>query len=638
MIPEFGQFALILVWMLAVVGIVFPGVGLYRNKQTWLQLCRPIVIGQAFFAGLAFLLLILAFVSNDFSVRYVAIHSNSTLPLFYQISAAWAGHEGSFLLWILLLVGWMVVFAMRSKHLPLSFTTRVFIVLEVFIFCFSLFLLLTSNPFARLLPHPPIDGNDLNPLLQDPGLVVHPPLLYMGYVGLSIPFALAVAVLWAKSVDLPWAQWIRAWVLGAFAFLTLGITLGSFWAYYELGWGGWWFWDPVENASFVPWLLSIALIHSLMMSDKRKLFQGWSLLLCIVIFATTLIGAFLIRSGVLTSVHRFASDPERGLFILVFITLFIGSAFGLYAYRVGYFLKLQKIAMCSRESVVLLATLFLFVSAVSVLLGTIFPLFYEAFTDKKISVGFPYFNRVFVPLILPVVFLAPMGPIMHWGKNNLTSLIRPFLSLALFSGVLGAMSLWLYGSSFSLSTLLQLSLGLWVVLGTIKVLFDKIKRKGLPSLGATGLFFAHSGVGLCVIGVVMVNLYQIEKDVYMERGQVVDLKDYQVQFSDLTIEEGPNYIGYLGHFTLSHAGKPIAQLFPEKRIYVVQRTRMSETDIHATLFRDIYISLGERLRSGGWSVRVYYKPFIRWIWLGGLFMALGSLINMMARRYQARRG
>jgi len=639
MIPEIGQFSLILALVLSGLGVVLPSVGLWKQRDPWMQVARPMILGQSFFMTLAFVILVVAFVENDFSVRYVATHSNSTLPLLYRISATWAGHEGSFLIWILLLNFWLSWLCVRSRALPLEFSTRVLVVLEVFTFFFLLFLLSTSNPFARLLPNFPVDGNDLNPLLQDPGLVVHPPLLYMGYVGLSIPFAFAVATLWGKHFDLPWAKWVRPWVLGAFAFLTLGITLGSYWAYYELGWGGWWFWDPVENASFIPWLLSIALIHSCMATDKRGLFVGWSLFLCLVVFATSLIGTFLIRSGVLASVHMFASDPERGVFLLAFIAVYIGGALSLYAARAKWLFSDKKIALCSRETLILLGTLLLFASALSVLFGTVFPLIYEALTAKKISVGFPYFNAVFIPMILPVLVLVPLGPLLRWGDNPLPEISRKVRVSLVISVLFSFWAVWFFPKNFSLTVALLLALGCWIALGTWKFIRNKLKRGGPfwgVSLGSVAMFFSHLGVAVCLVGIVLVTHYQIERDVYMEPGQSLSLADYTILFDRVSVVEGSNYVGYQGHFVVSQEGEHSIDLFPEKRIYVVQRIKMTETAIDPGLFRDIYISLGETLKNGGWSLRVYYKPFVRWIWLGTLMMALGGFLGMFARRKKVR--
>ncbi len=636
MIPELGQFALVLSLLLAMLGIILPLQGIAQKKSTLMKTAKPLLLGQCFFIVIAFFILVYSFIENDFSVSYVAIHSNSTLPLLYRICATWAGHEGSFLLWLLFLTGWGVLLSQSLRQAPLLYATRVLVVLTVFTAAFLIFLIFTSNPFNRLLPEFPLDGNDLNPLLQDPGLVVHPPLLYLGYVGLVIPFAFAVATLWQKDYTLPWAKWLRPWVLAAFAFLTLGITLGSYWAYYELGWGGWWFWDPVENASFIPWLLSIALLHSLMATDKQKLFPAWSLLLCLVIFATSLIGAFLIRSGVLASVHAFGSDPERGVYLLSFIVVFIGSAFVLYACRARHFISARSINALSRETLILSASLLLFATAMTILLGTVFPLFYEVMTGHKISVGFPYFNTIFVPMITPILVLIPLGPLLRWGAQPAREIARKIKGFLLLSVLLCSGIGFYYSTSFTVQVGLSLSLAFWISLGTLKFISDKWRNKHSISMGALGMFAAHFGVAISFIGVVLVSYYEVEKDVSLAPGQSIRLAHNKITFEGLETTEGSNYVGYQGHFIVKHDQNPQVDLYPEKRIFVVQKTKMTETAIEGGFFRDIYIALGERLSNGQWSVRLYYKPFVRWIWAGALLMACGGFCGAFARRMKKR--
>ncbi len=585
------------------------------------------------------------FIQDYFSFAYIATHSNASLPVFYKISAVWGGHEGSLLLWAFLLSIWMVSVSFFSRHLPSLFLARVLVVLGAIQFGFLLFLTLTSNPFSRLLPHYPVDGSDLNPLLQDLGLIIHPPLLYMGYVGFAVPFAFAISTLWGGEGELAWTKWMRSWVLIAFGFLTMGIALGSWWAYYELGWGGWWFWDPVENASFMPWLVSIALIHSVMVSSKRKIFQGWTLLLSIIVFSLSLLGTFLVRSGVLSSVHTFANDPKRGIFLLEFLMLTVGSALTLYAIRGKKILfhgdlskegTNSKIELFSRETAILIGSVLLLVSAATILLGTLFPLVYDMFTGKKLSVGFPYFNRVFIPLVIPVLVLTPLGPLSHWGHNLIGMIVKEVRWIVLLS-ILSSVGLpWIFTKDVSFNVVLGLGLGFWIIFGTLKKVVQKIGKQGGVlglSLGAWGMVFAHIGIAVMVIGVTLVSYYQIERDILIKLGQVLSIADYEIKFQNVEPIEGSNYIGYRGHFVVEkRSHDKVADLFPEKRIFVVQGTKMTETAIDPGLFRDIYISLGDQLKDEKWTVRIYYKPFVRWIWLGALMIALGSFLAAIGRR------
>ncbi len=634
MIPELGLFSLILAFCLAGLQWSLPWLGLLKHNTVWMQSARPLALGQSFFISISFLCLLYAFVQNDFSVSYVAHHSNASLPLVYKISALWGGHEGSLLLWIFLLSAWTTMVSLSTRHLPVPFLTRVLIVLGMISFGFLLFLLATSNPFVRLLPNYPVDGRDLNPLLQDFGLIIHPPLLYMGYVGFAIPFAFAMSTLWGGDRTLPFAKWMRSWTLLAFSFLTIGIALGSWWAYYELGWGGWWFWDPVENASFMPWIVAIALIHTLMLSDKRQIFQGWTLLLAIVVFALSLLGTFLVRSGVLTSVHAFANDPRRGIFLLEFLLVVVGTALILYSFRAKKFTDNTKVDLISRETAIVISTIFLVVSGAAILLGTLFPLAFDALTNQKLSVGFPYFNAVFIPFMIPVLLLMPLGPISKWGHNVLGRLFKKLTWTIIFTLFLAVALPLFFAETVPLGVIIGLGLGLWIILGTLKWVFDKIQTKGSMfalSKGALGMFFAHTGIAVLVIGVTLVSYYQIEREVAITLHQSLDISEYKIIFEDLKPIEGANYIGSQGHFLVFKQGKREADLFPEKRIFVVQGLRMTETAIDPGFFRDIYISLGEPLKEGGWSVRIYYKPFVRWIWLGALMMALGGFFSAWGR-------
>jgi cytochrome c-type biogenesis protein CcmF len=644
MIPELGHYVLILALCLAGLQCFLPLLGIILKKEQWLNSARSLALGQSFFIALSFLCLAYAFVQDDFSVAYVAQNSNASLPLIYKICAIWGGHEGSLLLWVFLLSAWTVMVCLASRKRSLSFFSRVIAILGLISLGFLLLLLATSNPFDRLLPHYPVDGRDLNPLLQDPGLIIHPPLLYMGYVGFSVPFAFALSALLMgqerEQSDLLWAKWMRPWVLVAFGFLTLGIMLGSWWAYYELGWGGWWFWDPVENASFMPWLIGLALIHSLMVSDKRQLFQGWTLLLSLLAFGFSLLGTFLVRSGVLTSVHAFASDPKRGLFLLLFLLAVMVGAFTIYAILGKKFFKTPTIDLYSRETLIFISALCLLVAALTILLGTVFPIIYDAITHQKISVGFPYFNAVFIPLMLPVLLFVPLGPFSQWGSNAVLPLLKKVRGIALLSILLGVLLPWIITRTLSMGVILGLSLSFWIILGTLKSAYLKMKKRPKwwqISLGAWGMIFAHIGMGVTVIGITLVSAYHIERTLRISPNQTLDIQNYQIVFQSVERIEGANFIGYRGHFSVFEKGDlnentKVAELFPEKRIFVVQGSAMSETAIDPGIFRDIYIALGEKLDKITWSARIYYKPFVRWIWLGAILMALGGFMAAWGRR------
>ena len=629
MIPELGHFSLIVALCLSLFLSFFSLVGAQRGSALWIALSRPMAILLFLTVGLSFVCLAYAFITNDFSVLYVSQHSNSQLPVQYKFSAVWGGHEGSLLLWVLLLTLWTAAVAVFSQRLPDPVVSRVLGVLALVILGFLLFILLTSNPFDRLIPAA-TEGRDLNPLLQDPGLVYHPPMLYMGYVGFSVAFAFAIAALISGKLDAAWARWSRPWTLAAWIFLTLGICFGSHWAYYELGWGGWWFWDPVENISFIPWVLAIALIHLLMTTDKRQSLQALSLLLALLVFSFSLIGAFLVRSGILTSVHTFAADPKRGLFLLIFLFAVVCSAFLLYALRVKKLIKVSVVEAWSRELMILISVLFLMVGAFTVLLGTLFPLLYELLTHKKISVGFPYFNAVFIPLSLPVLLLVPVGPLVKWGRNTVKEMIKKMGLLAFLSLLCGV----LFGQGFSKLSM-GLAIGLWIILVTLKTGYQKVKAKGgffALSGGAIGMLFAHAGIGILVLGIVLVSHFEIEKDVVISVGQKVTVREDTLVFESLEKTEGPNYLAYQGHFGVYRAGHKINDLYPEKRLFVMPGTRFSETAILPGFLKDIYIALGEPLKNGQWTVRVYVKPCVRWIWLGALMIGFGALVAAFGRR------
>lgn len=640
MIPELGHFALILAFSLALVQTLLPLIGTTWNVPQWMGIARPAAVGQLVFMSLAYACLTYAFVNNDFSVAYVASNSNRSLPTIYRVVSVWGGHEGSLLLWNLLLSFWTVTVVIFSRSLPPSMVARVIAVMGFVSMGFLLFMLTTSNPFARLSPIP-VDGQDLNPLLQDPGLVIHPPMLYMGYVGFSVAFSFAIAALLAGNLDSAWARWSRPWTLIAWVFLTLGITLGSWWAYYELGWGGWWFWDPVENASFMPWLVGTALIHSLAVTEKRSAFKNWTVLLAIMAFSLSLLGTFLVRSGVLTSVHAFATDPARGVFILVFLGVVIGLSLLLYAWRAPTIGKGGHFELISKETFLLINNLLLIVAAGSVLLGTLYPLFLDALGLGKISVGPPYFSLVFFWIMAPLMLLLGIGPLTRWKNDQLLNLWFRLRYLLIISILLGVIVVAAFYQSTNLSLFAGITAAVWIILTHIYNIHDKLFHKpsawqGLRNLPRSfyGMTIAHLGVGIFVIGVIVSNTFSIEKDVRIEPNQPLDLAGYQLVFVGVKPLNGPNYKAAQGQIKVLKNGKEITRLYPQKRHYLVQKMPMTEAAIDWGLTRDIYVALGEPLDESAWSMRIYYKPFIRWIWLGGLLMVIGGLLAATAQRYR----
>lgn len=638
MIPEIGHFSLILALCLALVLSVVPLIGAAKGWDRWISLARPLCQGQFVFLLIAILCLGYAFYDNDFSVLYVASHSNSLLPWFYRIAALWGGHEGSMMLWVFFLGMWAVAVAFFSRDLPNEMVARVLSVMGVIIVGFILFMLFTSNPFERLLP-PAIDGRDLNPLLQDPGLIFHPPLLYMGYVGFSVAFSFAIAALLGGHLDAAWARWSRPWTTIAWVFLTLGIALGSWWAYYELGWGGWWFWDPVENASFLPWLVGTALIHSLAVTEKRGSFKNWTVLLAIITFSLSLLGTFLVRSGVLTSVHAFATDPERGVFILGFLIFVIGVSLTLYAWRAPKVGMGGGFALISRESLLLGNNVLLVVAAAAVLLGTLYPLFLDSLGMGKISVGPPYFDNVFFPLMVPVIFLMGVGPYARWKNASLPSMFSQ-LKWALGISIAGGIAMPLIMGEWSTMASIGFLMGFWSISTVALHIWGRVedaKKRSTPARmtrSYMGMNLAHFGIGVFIIGVVMVNTYQSDEEVRMDIGDTVEVGGYLFRFDGVTQIQGPNYTALRGLMTVTQNGKPVTVLHPEKRNYTVQTMPMTEAGIDSGLFRDLYVSLGEPVSGGAWSVRVYHKPFIGWIWLGCILMSLGGLLAISDRRYR----
>jgi cytochrome c-type biogenesis protein CcmF len=638
MIPELGHLALILALALALLQATLPLAGAHTGHARWMALARPLATGQWLFTTLAFAALVQAFVRNDFSVSYVGEHSNSLLPLLYRIAGTWGGHEGSLLLWVEMLALWTLAVTRFSRDLPEPLVARVLGVLGLVSVGFLSFALFTSDPFARSLP-PLIDGRDLNPLLQDVAMIAHPPLLYMGYVGFSVAFAFAIAALLEGRIDSAWTRWTRPWTLAAWAFLTTGIGLGSFWAYYELGWGGWWFWDPVENASFMPWLVGTALIHSLAVTEKRGSFRNWTVLLAILAFSLSLLGTFLVRSGVLTSVHAFAADPRRGLYVLVFLAIVVGGALALYAWRAPTIGLGGRFALFSRETALLLNNVLLAAAAGTVLLGTLYPLFIDALGLGKLSVGPPYFESVFVPLMLPLLLLLGIGPVLAWKQASPGDALRRLRWWAL--GAIGFALLAGLALQVSLLVAAGLAAAAWVILTTLVQLAQRLSQPGvawarrLGSVPAShwGMVVAHLGIGVFVIGVALVKGTETSQDLSLKPGDSATVGAYTLRFDDAERLKGPNYVALRTRFTLQRDGATLALLAPEKRFYVVQQMPMTEAAIDRGFTRDVYVSLGETTADKRWIVRVQIKPFVGWIWAGVLLIALGGSLAAADRRY-----
>jgi cytochrome c-type biogenesis protein CcmF len=628
MIPELGQVALSLALAVALVQAIFPLAGAHHGNFAWMSLARPAAQAQTLLVAFAFGCLTWSFVTNDFSVSYVAMHSNSALPLHYRVAGVWGGHEGSFLLWCLILCVWMVAVSLFSAHLPEEMVARVLGIMGLLAAGFIAFMLFTSNPFERLFPAP-ADGRDLNPLLQDPGMVLHPPMLYMGYVGFSVAFCFAVAALLSGRLDAAWARWSRPWTTVAWCFLTLGIALGSAWAYYELGWGGWWFWDPVENASFMPWIVGTALMHSLAVTEKRGAFRSWTVLLAIVAFALSLLGTFLVRSGVLTSVHAFAVDPKRGIFILGLFALFIGGALVLYVWRTSRIGLGGSFEPVSRESFLLANNVLLAAAAGTVFLGTLYPLAIDAFGAGKISVGPPYFEAVFAPLMAPALFLMGVGPLARWKRACLPELAVLLRWAFAVSLVLGFLSPLLFGD-WSALVGCGLALAIWIVITALL----SFKRTLTHSRSHYGMALAHIGVAVFVVGVTVVKGYERQEDVRLKPGDSAALAGYVFRLDEVSNVRGPNYVAARGHVSVTRDGKPVTMLYPERRIYTVQEQVMTEAAIDPGLTRDLYVSLGDPLPGGAWLIKLQHKPFIDWIWGGCLIMALGGIVAASDRRYR----
>ena len=645
MIPELGHFSLIIALFLSLSLGVLPILGASRNNPVLMGLARPLAFGQFVFIALAFATLANAFLHNDFSVLYVASHSNSQLPMQYRFAAIWGGHEGSLLLWVTMLSVWTAAVATFSEHLPDEMVSRVLGVMGLISVGFILFMLLTSNPFERLLPAA-AEGQELTPLLQDPGLVIHPPMLYMGYVGFSVAFAFAISALLGGKLDATWARWSRPWTTIAWTFLTCGVMLGSWWAYYELGWGGWWFWDPVENASFMPWLVGTALVHSLAVTEKRGGFKIWTVLLAIAAFSLSLLGTFLVRSGVLTSVHSFATDPKRGVFILAFLAIVIGSSLLLFAWRAPKIGLGGKFDMVSRESMLLSNNVLLSVSAAAVFIGTLYPLFMDALGMGKLSVGPPYFDAVFVPLMALAIFMMGLGALARWKQSSVPELVKR-LRWAFVAALILAVLVPLIFHHWTPMISLGLLMAFWIITSLAVSLMQRwggpggsfLQRVRSQSFSYYGMQLAHLGVAIFIIGVTVVKGYESERDVRMSIGDTVDSGGYTFRFDGVRSVTGPNYSATEARFTVTRDGKPVDVLYPQKRVYNASRMPMTKAAIDKNLFRDLYVSMGEPIdNSGGaWAVRVYYKPFVVWIWMGCLFMALGGAMAVSDRRYRVHR-
>lgn len=644
MIPEIGLFSLILALLAAIVQGTLPLIGAATGWQPGLAVARPAAVAQFGLATVAIGCLAASFLQNDYSVLYVAANSHADLPAAYRLAAVWGGHEGSLLLWLYLLTVWSLAVALCSRRLPPAFAGRVLAVMGWISVGFLLFLLFLSNPFERLMP-PAMAGRDLNPLLQDPGMIVHPPMLYMGYVGFSVAFAFAIAALLSGELDALWARWVRPWTLAAWTFLTLGILLGSAWAYYVLGWGGWWFWDPVENASFMPWLAGTALIHSLIVTERRGAFRSWTVLLAICTFSLSILGTFLVRSGVLTSVHAFAVDPGRGLYILGFMTLIVGGSLALYAWRAPKVGLGGGFALLSRESLLLSNNVVLTVAAASVLLGTLYPVVLDVLDWGKISIGPPYFEAVFVPLMTPAIFLMGVGPVARWKQAQAPDLGRR-LRIAFAVSVITAMLLPLaMPGPMRLGSPLAM-LGLWLAAWSVASAAahawqrltdgdgDWLRRLGRQPRSWYGMLLAHAGIGIFIAGATLANGYEVKQELRLEPGAAQDAGGYRFVFAGLAPATGPNYSAQRAEFHVTRDGRPVTTLYPEKRLYTVQEMPLSQAAIDSGFTRDLFVALGEPAGGSAWTVRIQVKPFMAWIWAGCLLMALGGLLAAGDKRYR----
>jgi len=643
MIPELGHFALIIGLAFAICLSIIPLVGIATKQQQLITYAKPLTFGMFTFVAISIITLAYSFVTDDFSVLYIAGHSNTHLPYYFKISAVWGGHEGSLLLWVFSLAAWTAAVAKFSNGIEDAFIARVLAVLGMIVVGFAVFTLLTSNPFDRIWPNVPLEGRDLNPLLQDVGLIIHPPLLYMGYVGFSVAFAFAVAALMSGKLDAAWARWARPWTVGAWVFLTCGIALGSWWAYYELGWGGWWFWDPVENASFMPWLVGTALIHSLAVTEKRGTFKNWTVLLAIFAFSLSLLGTFIVRSGIITSVHSFAADPGRGMFILMLLGIAVGGSLTLFAIRASNVASFSRFAFYSRETALLICNVILVIATITIMLGTLYPLLVDALGYGKISVGPPYFNAVFVPIMSLLFIVMGIGPLIRWKKAKKGELRKQLISPSILSIVIGIAFPFLYGGEFNAWVTMGITLACWVELVVLKELYNRAKTPegklnfSRLSLSQIGMTLAHKGIAITIVGVTLVSVYESETNVKMSQGESAIISGYEVKFNGVKQVKGPNYSAIQGQIEVYKEGDFVSLLQPERRTYLVQTMGMTEAAIDQGLFRDVYVALGDPLPNKAWAVRVHYKPFVRWIWLGAIFMSIGGILTMLDKRYRRKK-
>ncbi|HDR1350364.1 TPA: heme lyase CcmF/NrfE family subunit [Pasteurella multocida] len=641
MIAELGNYALALSLAIAMLVAIFALWGAEKNHIQLMSLARPMTYGLFISLTVAFVALFYLFAVNDFSVQYIVNNSNTNLPLHYRLSAVWGSHEGSLLLWIWLLTLWGAAVAWFSKQLPQEAVARVLGIMGIISIGFLIFVLFTSNPFDRTFPDFPVDGKELNPLLQDVGLIFHPPLLYMGYVGFSVAFAFAIASLMTGKLDTAWARWSRPWTMAAWVFLTLGIVLGSWWAYYELGWGGWWFWDPVENASLMPWIAGTALLHSLAVTEKRGSFKAWTVLLAILAFSLCLLGTFLVRSGILVSVHAFASDPTRGLYILAYLVVVIGGSLVLYAYKGSQIRSRENAERYSRETALLLNNILLMSALSVVLLGTLLPLVHKQLGLGTISVGAPFFDQMFLIIMVPFSLLLGVGPLIKWRRDEFSAIRKPVILSLIVMLVAGFALPYLLQDQLTVSAVLGTMMAVFIVLLSVYELQQRATHRSAFGSGLTklsrshwGMVLAHLGVAMSVWGIAFSQNYSIERDVRMNVGDSVQIADYQFTFQGITEANGPNYLGGKAQVDIRRNGQVEAILFAEKRFYTVSKMTMTEAAIDWGFTRDIYVALGENLGQDAWALRLYYKPFIRWIWFGGVFMALGGLLCMFDRRYR----
>ncbi len=641
MIAEIGHFALILAFAVSIFQMIIPLVGASKGWTPWIESARPAAIAQFGLVAISFMALTFAFVTSDFSLKLVYENSHTSKPMLYKISGVWGNHEGSMLLWVMILALFGAAAASFDPNLPPKLRARALAVQGSIGAAFYAFILFTSNPFLRFV-NPPFNGRDLNPLLQDPGLAFHPPFLYLGYVGLSMAFSFAVAALIEGRVDAAWARWVRPWTLSAWVFLTIGIALGSWWAYYELGWGGFWFWDPVENASFMPWLLAGALLHSAIVVEKREALKSWTILLAIMAFGFSLIGTFIVRSGVITSVHSFANDPARGVFILGILALFVGGALTLYAGRASAMQAKGIFAPVSREGALVLNNILLAVSAFVVFIGTVWPLIAEMGWNSKLSVGTPFFEKAFTPFMVALAIILPVGAILPWKRGNLAKALRPLRGAILFAFAIAAL-VFAVSTGKSALAVIGAALGSWLIAGAVVDLWLRTGNSGLSRLARLpradwGKAIAHAGLGVTFIGVSLLMAWQVEDIRVAQIGQPFKVAEYEITLDAVNEIEGPNYTSTLATMHVDRDGKRVTTLYPEKRVYPVQAMPTTEAAIQNGIFRDIYLVIGDPQTQGGWAVRSYIKPFASWIWLGAALMALGGLISLTDRRYRVAAG